>query len=247
MVIDIHVHIGRGEKLTDTYQVDCSLEKILANMAESGVDKTCINPVTYGDYEVPLRDEVLAAVTAYPDRLIGFARVNLNDEQRAFQQLRRSFEEYEFRGLKIHHGLGDGFPTRRLMEFLSDYGYPLIMHTTPSIEVIDSIAYLAQTYPKVPVICGHMGAYGVTLPGFVKLCATEARRIPNLYLDTAFVFLYQWIGMAVEICGPEKVLFGTDSPSTHPALPLKQIELCHFSDSERALILGKNAKRLLKL
>lgn len=244
MIIDTHAHIGRGERLNDTYQVDQSVDLLLAQMAEAGVDKTCIMPVAYADYEFAL-EEIRSAVAAHPDRLIGYARVNLNDEPRALSQLRRAFEEYGFRGVKIHTGLGDGFPTRRFLEMLSEYQRPLLVHTRPDPEYIDAITHVARTYPKVPIILGHGGGFATYWPGMMKLCALEAKQIPNLYLDTAFVLLHQWIALAVEICGPEKVLFGTDAPGMHPAITLKQIELCHFSDAERALILGDNARRLL--
>ncbi len=244
MIIDTHAHIGRGERLNDTYQVDQSVDLVLEQMAKAGVHKTCIMPVAYQDYEFAI-EEIREAVAAHPDKLIGYARVNLNDEERAFAQLRRAFEEYDFRGLKIHTGLGDGFPTRRLMEMLSEYQRPLLVHTNADVAYIDGVCHMARTYPKVPVILGHGGGFATYYPGFMKLCALEAKNIPNLYLDTAFVLLHQWIAMAVEICGPEKVLYGTDAPGMHPAIPLKQIELCHFSESEQALILGENARKLL--
>jgi predicted TIM-barrel fold metal-dependent hydrolase len=246
MIIDTHVHIGRGERLSDTYQVDQPVELVLENMAEAGVDKSCIMPVAYEDYEGAI-EEVREAVEAHPDKLIGYARVNLSNRERATAQLKKCFDEYGFRGVKIHHGLGDGFPTRWFMEMMGEYGRPLLLHTTPNVETIEAITHLARTYPRVPVICGHMGGFSAFQPGYVKLVATEAKQIENLYLDTAFVFLHQWIGMAVEICGAEKVLFGSDGPVLHPAIPLKQIELCHFSESERKLILAENAKRLLGL
>jgi predicted TIM-barrel fold metal-dependent hydrolase len=232
MIIDTHVHIGRGEKLSDTYQVDQSIEVLLAEMVEAGVDKSCVMALAYDDYEAG-NEEIRQAAAAHPDKLIGYARTNLHDEDRALGQVRRCFEEHGFRGVKIHPWQGDGFPTRRLMEMLSEYGRPLLLHTRPDAETIDAIAHLARSYPKVPVICGHMGGFATFHPGFVKLCAVEAKQIPNLYLDTAFVLLHQWIALAVEICGPEKVVFGSDGPILHPAIVLKQIELCHFSDSER--------------
>jgi len=215
MIIDTHTHIGKGERLSDTYQIDQSVDLLLAQMAEAEVDKSCIMPVAYADYE-PALEEIREAVAAHPDRLIGFARVNLNNEDKALAQLRRCFDEYDFRGVKIHTGLGDGFPTRRFMDMLSDYGRPLLVHTAAQIEYTDAVAHLARSYPKVPIILGHMGGFGVSWPGYVKLCAVEAKQVANLYLDTAFVFLHQWM-----------------------------IELCHFSDSQRALILGENAMRLL--
>jgi predicted TIM-barrel fold metal-dependent hydrolase len=143
--------------------------------------------------------------------------------------------------------MGDGFPTRALMGLMGELGRPLLLHATADIAFADAVAHLARTYPRVPVICGHMGGFGVFNPGFVKLYALEAKQIPNLYLDSAFVFLHQWIKIAVEICGPEKVLFASDGPIAHPAIVLKQIELCHLSDSERKLILGENARKLLGL
>jgi len=246
MVIDVHTHIGVGERLNDTYQIDQSPGVLVSEMDEAGVDKSCIMPVAYADYEDAIQ-EIREAVVAHPGRLIGFARVNLNQEDRALAQLRRAFEEYGFRGVKIHTGLGDGFPTRRFMEFLGGYGWPLLLHTRGDSDYIGAVCHLARSYPAVPVILGHMGGFGVFSPGFVKLCAVEAKQISNLYLDTAFVLFHQWVGLAVEICGAEKVLFGSDGPTLHPALPLKQIELCHFSDSQRSLILGENARRLLRL
>jgi hypothetical protein len=244
MIIDTHVHIGLGERLNDTYQVNASVESIISQMDEAGVDKSCIMPVAYEDYEAGIQ-EVREAVAAYPDRLIGYARVNLNHQEKAFEQLRRCFDQYNFRGVKLHHGLGDGFPTRAFMELMSEYGRPLLLHGSPQAEFIDSVSNLARSYPKVPIICGHMGGFSAFWPGFVKLYAVEAKQIPNLHLDTAFVFLHHWIKIGVDICGPEKVLFASDGPVLHPAIVLKQIELCHFSDSEREMILGGNAKKLL--
>ncbi len=243
MIIDSHVHIGIGERLDDTYQIECTTEKIISCMDEAGVDKSCIMPVTYEDYE-PGIQEVREAVAAYPDRLIGYARVNLNSPERAFEQVRRCFEQYNFRAVKL---LSGGFPTRPFMEMLSEYGRPLLLHGSTDMEFIDAVSRLARAYPRVPVICAHMGGFGsnVFWPGFVKLYAVEAKQIPNLYLDTAFVLLHQWIGMAVEICGPEKVLFGSDAPILHPAVVLKQIELCHFTASEQKMILETNARKLL--
>ena len=246
MIIDTHVHIGRGERLSDTYQVDCSSEAIIAAMDEAGVDMSCIMPVFYANYEQGIQ-EVREAVAAHPNRFLGYARVNLQHERRALEQLKRCLGEYGLRGVKLHPGMGDGFPTRALMELMGEYGRPLLLHATADIAFADAVAHLARVYPRVPVICGHMGGFGVFNPGFVKLYALEARQIPNLYLDTAFVFLHQWIKAAVEICGPEKILFASDGPIAHPAIVLKQIELCHLSDSERKLILAENARRLLGL
>ena len=206
----------------------------------------CVMPVTYRDYEEGHR-EIREAVAAHPDRLIGYARVNLNDEENALRQLRQCFEEWAFLGVKVHPWQGDGFPTRGLMELLGEHQLPLLVHTRAEAQAIEGFVSLARTYPRVPVILGHMAGFSVFWPGYVKLCAVEAKQIDNLFLDTARVFDHTWIRMAVDICGPEKVLFGTDACAAHPAITLKQIELCRFTDSERDLILGGNISGLLNL
>ncbi len=197
LVIDTHVHLGRGEQLWDTYQVDCDADTVLSTMKEAGVDKTCIMPVAYRDYENAI-EEVRAAAAAHPQELVPFARVNLQDEDRALRQLRRCFDEYRFKGAKIHPNV-DGFPTRSIMDLLSDHEVPLLLHAPADPGIADAIAHLARAYPKVPVICGHMGGFGASFPPFVKYYALEARRIANLYLDTAFVLLHQWIAEAEDL------------------------------------------------
>ena len=246
MVIDTHTHLGRGERLSDTYQVDQTAEMLLGQMAAAGVDTSCVMGVAAEDYAENNR-EIHEVARAHPGKIIGYARANLHDEPRALAEIRRGFDEYGFRGVKIHPTMGDGFPTRGLMELLSEYGWPLLLHTPPDTEVIDAQVHLARAYPEVPVILGHMGAFTAFWPGHAKLCAVEAKQLPNLYLDTAFVFMGQWVKMAVEICGPEKVLFASDAPAAHPAVIRRMIEVAGLSDSEQALILGGNARRLLKL
>jgi predicted TIM-barrel fold metal-dependent hydrolase len=228
MIIDSHTHIGAGENFSDTYQVDQSVDLLLQQMDESDIAMSVVMPVTYRDYGVGHR-EVREAVVAHPKKLIGYARANVNDEERSVAEVRRCLEEWSFRGL------------------LSEFGRPLLVHTPPEAQSIDGFAALARAYPGVPVVLGHMGGFTSFWPGFVKLCAVEAMQIDNLYLDTARVFDHTWIRMAVEICGPEKVLFGSDACAAHPAVTVKQIELCRFSDRERALILGGNIKRMLGL
>ena len=246
MIIDFHTHLGRGERLSDTYQIDQTAADLLAEMGEAGVDTSCVMGVAVEDYAANNR-EIYEAAQAHPGRIIGFARANLHDEPKALAEIRRCLDEYGFRGVKIHPTMGDGFPTRALMELLSEYGCSLLLHTHAKDEVIDAYAQLARAYPQVPVVMGHMGAYGAFWPGFAKLCAVEARQLPNLYLDTAFVFMHRWIKLAAEICGAEKILFASDAPVVHPAVSRKAIEVAGFTDAELALILGGNAARLLKL
>ncbi len=84
-------------------------------------------------------------------------------------------------------------------------------------------------------------------PEEIKSRVDLTSRFPNLYLDTAFVFMHRWVKMAVDICGPEKILFGTDAPVVHPAIIRTMIEMTGLTKNEQSLLLGGNAQRLLRL
>jgi len=55
----------------------------------------------------------------------------------------------------------------------------------------------------------------------------------------------------VEYWGPERVIFGSDSPSLSPEVELKKVEIAEkiygLTKYEKELILGKNVAEILKI
>ena len=56
MIIDCHMHIGRGERLGDVFQIDCTPERAEALLIRAGIDRAVIFPVAYEDYRQPNRE-----------------------------------------------------------------------------------------------------------------------------------------------------------------------------------------------
>jgi predicted TIM-barrel fold metal-dependent hydrolase len=57
----------------------------------------------------------------------------------------------------------------------------------------------------------------------------------------------QHIAEAVEVVGPERVLFGSDGPGCNPALELAKVRRLGLDSAAESMILGGNALRLIRV
>jgi len=74
---------------------------------------------------------------------------------------------------------------------------------------------IAAEYPEVPLIIGHAGVQGFFYYGsYADMALTLAARHQNVYIETSSV-PYEVLLKCVEepAIGPEKLIFGTDSPA----------------------------------
>src|SRR5690606_39881383 len=116
-----------------------------------------------------------------------------------------------FKGVKLHPWM-TGFPIHSemvhpVMERIARYGVPVIVHSgTPPWSEPLQIAEMAGAHPDVPIILAHMGIIDLW-----KEAIDAARRHPNIWLETAGT-PGSAIRIAVEELGPERVVFGSDSP-----------------------------------
>ena len=75
-------------------------EELLASMDSNGIDKGVIAPVQPKTYRLePQNDAVAVAQMRYPDRLIGFCRVDPRQGEDAITELRRCVLRLRLRGL----------------------------------------------------------------------------------------------------------------------------------------------------
>ncbi|MDF1665410.1 MAG: amidohydrolase family protein [Planctomycetota bacterium] len=105
---------------------------------------------------------------------------------------------------------------------------------------------LIRDFPEHPFILTH-GAQ-------INICGlhiTEAFEIfescPNTYFETSGIYRQDYIERAVSELGAKRVLFGSGGPHYDFHYELKRILYLNVSDSDRHLILYKNARRVLGL
>ena len=243
MIIDFHTHLGRGEPDADELQRDILPEQLIQVMDEAGVDRAVCFPVTYTNYRWAI-GEIAEAVRAYPNRLIGFARVG--DTEDAHEILRWAVLEMGMRGLKLHHGCDHINPTspnlHRVMVQAEELAIPVIFDCFA--ERARLVIPLAERY-GCPIVLGHMG--GLWNVAWIDACIEAARRHQHIFLETSSVLLFGKIEKAVAEVGSRRILFGTDGPPIHPKPEIEKIRCLHISAEAKADILGRNAARLLRL
>src|SRR5262245_66576170 len=97
-LIDAHAHLGQS-----LFQLDRSLDDLLASMSESGVVQSVVMPLKPRGYHLgPENDHIAAAVRAQPDRLRGFARGDPWQGEDALRELRRGLDDLGLIGLYLH-------------------------------------------------------------------------------------------------------------------------------------------------
>lgn len=201
---------------------------------------------------------VMAPTAEYPDneglaeaiqghrRFIGFAVVNPYGPEGGVPELDRAVRAWGMRGLKLmplRHGYEvDGEVPRRIMARTAELDIPVSIHSGAQFCLPWQIADLAQDFPGVPVIMDHMG-FRYYVDGAINV----ARRVENIYLETALVSMPGYVRMAVEKVGAERVIYGSDYPTGHPAGMLAIIKAAGLTKRDEAMVLGENLARLLRL
>lgn len=191
-------------------------------------------------------NETLARDIAGHDRLIGFAVVNPYGPEGGVPELRRAVREWGMKGLKLmplRHGYeADGSVPLKIMEYAAELGVPVSIHSGAQFCLPWQIGYLARQFPTVPVIMDHMG-YRYYVDGAID----TAKEVPNVYLETALVSMPGYIRMAVDKVGADRVIYGSDYPTGHPASMIATIKAAKLTDADEALVMGGNLARIMNL
>lgn len=120
-----------------------------------------------------------------------------------------------------------------------DVGLPDPCHCPPS-----RLKNVLDAFPGACIIAAHMGGYQ---------CWNEVEEFllgRDLYFDTSYSIMELGLPAMERIIkghDVEKILFGSDSPWTDQKSEISQIKSTGLNKTEIAMILGDNAKRLLRL
>ena len=212
-------------------------------------------------------ESVLAAAQAFPSRFFAYAMVNprqwkpspvdvvclfpamhLYSVQEAAVASIFSWAEENRRAVFVHCGvLSVGIRGKLGLEsgFDMRYSIPIDLHA------------LAMKHPKVPVIVPHFGA------GYFREALMLADLCPNVYLDTSssnawmryqesHLDLRHVFRRALDVVGPRRLLFGSDSSLLPPGWKhhvfedqAKALYELGVSYADAKLIFGENLLRIL--
>lgn len=242
--IDSHAHVDVVPALNwfDT------AEKLVNRMDEAGVRMAAIS----GYLNVPgpnpqgLR-AISDAVTKYPDRLIGYARLDPWFDDRCVDALNTAVKEWGCRGVKLHPAHYTLYPfgpeTVKLARRAGELGLPILFHCGDEIMCLPyQIDRLASQCPETTIIMAHIGGF---FSGEAALNVAERRT--NVLVDTSEIPFPEMVHKAVNRLGAEKVLWGTDAPCCDIRHEIKKVELAGLTEKQQNLLFHENYARLMDI
>jgi predicted TIM-barrel fold metal-dependent hydrolase len=180
-------------------------------------------------------ESMAAAIARHPSRLVGFFMLNPSGADAA-ERLLHALSDWKLRGVclfpAMHHYSLDDERVTATFEVAASCGAAVFVHCgvltvgvrkklgLPSpfnLRLGDplALATVAARFPKVPVIIPHFGA------GLLRETLMAADQCSNIHLDTSStnswvkyhpgLTLEAVMRQALEVVGPERLLFGTDS------------------------------------
>jgi predicted TIM-barrel fold metal-dependent hydrolase len=249
MIIDGHAHVSA----TDFGSADV----LLAQLDQAGIDRAVCVPGgmvdvrqfsrylsgrLQPDRNIP-NHLVFDAIARHPDRLSGFVCVDPTAGAKALDMLREGFGR-GCRGVKLAPNVHRFAFTEPILGQIAaecgERGFPVYSHVLPSpgATTADFAAWARRT-PGTNFVIGHMG-FG---PGDVDAIEFAAE-LPNLHLETS-LGNYLILRDALARLGPNRLIFGSEFPLSHPKVELEKIRLLDCSD-EQAILAG-NIQRLIGL
>jgi len=185
------------------------------------------------------------AVAKYPDRLIGYARLDPWFDDRCVDALNVAVRDWGCRGIKLHPAHYTLYPygpeTVKLARRAGELGLPILFHCGDEIMCLPyQIDRLALQCPETTIILAHIGGF---FSGESALNVAERRK--NILVDTSEVPFPEMVRKAVDRLGIEKVLWGTDAPCCDILHEIKKIELAGLNEKQQQLIFAENYAHLM--
>jgi uncharacterized protein len=238
-----------------------------------GVSRAALIASVPGD-----EDSVSVAVAKHPSRFVGFFMFDPTALD-ARRRLARALGELKLRGVALfpamHKYRLDDERVDAVFEAAHQHGAAVFAHcgvltvgvrkklglASPfDLRLGDplSLSAVASRHPRVPVIIPHFGA------GFFREALMAVDQCPNIHLDSSssnsWIKYYPGLSLdavfrqAVQVAGPDRVLFGTDSSffprgwqTTVHAAQLQAMEKAGVDGQALDRILGGNFDRLFPL
>lgn len=265
-VIDAHTHMNnrplRFDSRGDTHSTqefvsarDFTADMMIRDMDEVGIDRAITFPAAQPatDYSVG-NAGVAEAMQKYPHRLIGFCRLNPRfGPEATAKMIDHCIKDLGLRGIKLEPEI-EWFPTISetlmfpIMDKAREYRIPVLIHCGGPHSTPAMLGYLADLYPDVIIIMGHMG-----LDEGVDDAVIVAKKAENLVLETSVCsWLEHHLGPAIRAIGPTRLVFGSDHPHSPFGLELDKLvkyapRYTGLKKEDLKMILNGNIRKILGL
>jgi len=241
-IFDAHSHLGY------LYDIGKSMtgQDLVAYMERYNISYSAVSALTRNIRKD--NDDVANIFRKYPDRIVPLAHVDphLGGEE-AVNEIDRC-AKMGFKGVKLHphydgYNVYDKDLIFPVMEKASKERLPVLVHTgTPPMSLPIHIAYVAQRFPEVPIICGHMGLCDSSYEAPIAASIAE-----NIYLDMSATNPTVIIEKTVREIGADRIVWGTDTPYLTFESEFFKLLSLNISEENMRKILFDNAMRAYRI
>ena len=242
-IFDVHIYLG---KMHYPF-TDIDAEATLRVMDNNGITAGACFATSGIAYDFVEANAWVAEQIAGKSRLFGMPMLNGHYPDESIKEIDKYLPMDNFIGVKIHPSYSRITITNPnfepIFDKLREYRKPILIHTSSNYWAnVNNIAVIAQKYPDMIFIMGHMGRDDWT--GAIRV----ACEFDNLYLDPCCSFPERCkIESAVRKVGAQRMVFGSAMMENHPAYTKGMILDADISDSDRKLIFWDNAQRIFNL
>ena len=238
-----------------------SLDQMLAEMDEAGVDRSVLSAFYHKDLAVMSNEEVAEAVRKHPDRFVGSGTVNpLKKPGDVARDVERLVHELNMKVIRLEpYMYGDGttglapndkhyWPVYLKCQELGVAVAVQVGHTGPLLPsecgrpiYLDEVAL---AFPELTIIGCHLGQ-----PWHEEM-TTLAWKHPNVYVETSARTPKHWPASFVEFVrgwGRDKVIWATDYPLLSFERTLDELEALDLPADLFRKVVRDNAIAALKL
>jgi predicted TIM-barrel fold metal-dependent hydrolase len=248
-VIDCHIHppVDAASDLS-WYDPVPSREAFVAELRACGIHRACGSVIRGGEVDsfapvAQMNRDALKFRDQFPD----FYLAAIHVDPRFPDESCREIEHYHQRGVRwigelvgYHMGYTEYLlpGSEPVYDLAQSLGLPVNFHCDNLAE----IARMCTAFPRLPFILAH--PHDTRDEAIERLALVASYK--NLCMDLAGsgVMRRGLIRRAIDVCGVEKILMGTDAPICNPAMYVHCVLAERLTDAERAAVLGGNYRRL---
>ena len=192
-------------------------------------------------------DQVIQALSRWPDRLLGFAYLNGEYPEECLKEIDRCIKDGPMVGIKLWVARKCSDEAMDpIIQRCGELKAAIFQHTWLKVEgnypgesTPMDLALLAARHPSVPIICGHTGGDWTRGIRAIRTHKNVSIGIGGSEPTSGFV------EMAVRELGAERILYGSDVGGRSFSSQLAKVYGAEIPAQAKALILGKNLQRML--
>ena len=252
-----YLHIFEKYRSPKVIVEGMTIEQMIAEMDEAGVDKAVLSAFYHKDHAVVTNEEVAAHVAKHPTRFIGAGTVNvMRKPMDVAREVERLVRDLGMKTIRLEpYMYGDG--TTGLAPNDKHY-WPVYMKCS-ELGVAVAIQ-VGHTGPLLPSECGrpiYLDEVALAFPDLAILgchlgqpwheeMMTLAWKHPNVYVETSARTPKHWPKAFIEYAkgwGQDKVIWATDYPLLSFERTLKDLDDLGFSKEIVRKIVRDNALR----